>query len=92
MRPEGLLPALPSLGWGPAEPGTEPPLAREGLEALDGGVLPEGQGDTLGRLEGLLPVQVEVPAVFSFISRPSEQSTVIYLRHFRSFPGWGCSQ
>ena len=71
VRLEGFLPALPSLGQEPDEPGAEPPPACEGLEALDGGVLHEGRGDPLGCLEGPWQVLVRENQVVGVVSRPA---------------------
>ena len=71
VRLEGFLPAHPSLGQEPDEPGAEVPLACEDLEALDGGVLHEGRGDPLGCLKTSRQVLVREYDVVGVVSRPA---------------------
>ena len=71
MRQEGFLPAPPSLGQEPDEPGTEVPPACEDLEAFDGGVLHEGRGDPLRGLKGSWQVLIREDDVVGMVSRPA---------------------
>ena len=71
MRLEGFLPAPPSLGQEPDEPGAEVPPACEDLETFYGGVLHEGRGDPLGCLKRSWQVLIREDDVVGVMSRPA---------------------